>query len=183
MNRIITFAIIIMGILLCNACARNSISEELRLFKEQAVVLPDNLLAQNNDSRMSADTTLLNRPYRMIVYFNLGDCKECVLRSLVPVYLFMLENEHRENFGVIFILHTPEIESANAILTNMRFFRTVFYDIDGSFERLNPYLPENEQYRIFLLNAENKIVLAGSFADSEMFRRRYSAELDRLGTL
>ena len=181
MRRTTVFVLMIIWVLLCNACAGNNerISEELRLFKERAVVLPDNLLAHNNDSRMPSDTTLLNRPYRMIVYINQNDCNECVLRTLVPVYLFMLENEHRENFGVIFLLNTPEVEITNAILTNMRFFRTVFYDLEGNFERLNPHLPKNERYHVFLLNEHSKVVLAGQFASME----RYRIKLDRLEVL
>ena len=150
------------------------------MFKDSKVVIPDYLVAYNNDSERSADTTLLNRAYRMVVYIKQEECHECVLRTLVPFYLFMLENEHRNNFGVLFILHTSEIERTNAILSNMRFFRTVFYDVDGSFERLNPHLPENQRYHVFLLNNEDKVVLAGTFSDSNTFRERYLKELERL---
>lgn len=62
------------------------------------------------------------------------------------------ENKHIENFGVVIILNTPDIESSGYTLANMRFRQTIFYDLDSSFERLNPHLPANEQLHTFLLN-------------------------------
>ena len=82
------------------------------------------------------DTTLLYRPLKMVVYVNHDGCQDCRLRALLPIYMFILENQHRENFGVIIILNTPQMEEAENTLKEMRFHRTVFFDLDGSFERL-----------------------------------------------
>ena len=183
MNRIISFTLIVVT-LLFSACAGNNEyrkkpEAKFRLFKEKAFILPDNMVAQNCDEQMPPDTALLHRPLKMVVYVNQGGCQDCRLRTLLPIYMFMLENQHRENFGVIIILNTSDMEDANNTLTEMRFHRTVFYDLDGSFERLNPHLPTDEQYHTFLLNEKNKVVLVGRPVYNEKLKERYLAELDK----
>lgn len=183
MYRIIYF-ILVIGMLLCSACAeknghKKKLEAELRLFKEKAIILPDNMLAKNCDKQKMPDTTLLYRPLKMVVYINRNGCTNCKLRALLPIYMFILENKHRENFGVVIILNTSDQEATEQILTEMRFRQTVFYDLDGSFERLNPHLPKSEEFYTFLLNKENKVVLAGSPVHNEELNKLYLRELDR----
>ena len=183
MNRIISFTLIV-GMLLCSACAENNehkkkLEAELRLFKKKAITLPDNMVAKNCDEQTPPDTALLCRPLKMVVYVNQSGCADCRLRALLPIYMFMLENQHYENFGVIIILNPSHIEDADYTLTDMRFHRTVFYDLDGSFERLNPHLPTDEQFHIFLLNEKNKVVLVGNPVHNEKLKKLYLAELNK----
>jgi hypothetical protein len=183
-NLIVFFTLIVIGIVLCNACVERNehkkrLETEVRQFVKKPIILPDNLLAVNCNDQMPADTTLLMRSYKMIVYVHQGGCEECELRSLIPSYLFMLENEHRKNFSVVFILNASEIETVNQILTDMRFFRTVFYDLNRDFERLNPHLPNDERFHTFLLNGENEIVLIGSPVYNEDLKNLYLAELNK----
>lgn len=183
MCRIIYFTLIV-GTLLCNACTeknahKKKLEADLRLFREKAVTIPDNMLAKHFNEQMQADTSLLQRPVKMVVYVNQKGCEDCRLRALLPVYMFMLENKHLDNFGVIIILNTPNIEGANYTLTDLRFRHTVFYDLDGSFERLNPHLPENEQLHTFLLNGENKVILVGNPTHNEELKNLYFAEMNK----
>jgi hypothetical protein len=76
-------------------------------------------------------------------------------------------------------LNTSDMDATDYMLTDMRFHRTVFYDLDGSFERLNPHLPANEQFHTFLLNEDNKTVLVGNPVHNEKLKNLYLAELDK----
>jgi len=185
MNRI-TFFTLLMGALLFGACAENNneqkkrLAEELRKFQETAITLPDNLLAKHYGEQISSDKSLLDRPFKLVIYVNKDGCQDCKLHSLLPsTYMFMLENEHRENFGVIIILNTSDIESTDDTLAKFRFRRTVFYDLDGSFEFLNPHLPANELFHAFLLNEENRVVLVGNPVRNEKLTKLYLAELNK----
>lgn len=183
MNRIVLF-IIVSGALLCSSCSeknehKKKLETELRQFKEKAITFPNNLRAKNSDEKMQPDTTLLWRPLKMVVYVNQSGCEDCKLRALLPIYMFILENEHLRNFGVIIILRTANMDIPDYMLKEMRFRRTVFYDLDGSFERLNPHLPTYEQFHTFLLNKENKVVLAGSPVYNEKLKKRYLKELNK----
>jgi hypothetical protein len=91
--------------------------------------------------------------------------------------MFILENEHLKNFGVIIILNSSDMAATDYTLTDMRFHRTVFYDLDGSFERLNPHLPPDEQLHTFLLNEKNKVILVGNPSYNKKLKDLYLAEL------
>ena len=183
MRRIIFFTLIV-GALIYSACTGNNehkkqLEEELRLFKAKTITLPDNMLPKHCDEQMQPDVSLLSRPLKMIVYVNQSGCEDCRLRALIPVYMFILENRHIEKFGVIIILNPSDIEITDYTLTDMSFRHTVFYDLDGSFERLNPHLPTDEQLHTFLLNEENKVVLAGNPVQNEKLKKLYFAELNK----
>jgi hypothetical protein len=112
MNRIIFFTLLV-GVLLFGACAGNKseykkkIAEELRIFQETPITLPDNLLPKHYDEQISPDKSLLSRKLKMVIYVNQEGCQDCKLHGLLPLtYMFMLENRHRENFGLVMILNT-----------------------------------------------------------------------------
>ena len=183
MRRILSFTFIVV-VLLCSACAgknerTKNLEAELRLFQEKAITFPDNMVAMNFDEQMQPDMALLSRPLKMVVYVNQEGCQDCRLRSLLPVYMFMLENQKLAHFGVVIILHPAQIEAAESTLSEMNLRRTVFFDPDGSFERLNPHLPQNEQFHTFLLNEDNKVVLVGSPIHNEKLKNLYLAEMKR----
>jgi hypothetical protein len=71
------------------------------------------------------------------------------------------------------------MDATDYTLTDMRFHRTVFYDPDGSFERLNPHLPANEQFHTFLLNEDNKVILVGNPVHNEKLKNLYLAVLNK----
>ena len=80
------------------------------------------MLASNCDEQIPPDTTLLSRQYKMVVYVNKDGCQDCKLRTLLPIYMFILENQYRKNFSVIIILNTSDMEVSNFTLTDMRFY-------------------------------------------------------------
>ena len=61
----------------------------------------------------------------------------------------------------------------------MFYGQTVFYDIDGSFERLNPHLPKNERFHTFLLDEHNKVILVGSPVDNTRLKNLYFSEIKK----
>ena len=185
MNQITLFAFL-MGTLLFCACTGNNdeqkknLEAELRKFQETAITLPDNLLAKHYNEQILPDKSLLDRPFKLVIYVNKEGCQDCKLHGLLPAtYMFMLENEHLENLGVIIILNTSDIESTDNTLAKFRFRRTVFYDLDGSFEFFNPHLPANELFHAFLLNEENRVVLVGNPVNNTKLTKLYLAELNK----
>ncbi len=183
MYRII-YLLILLGGILCFGCSQKSeqdkrLEVELRAFKEKAIIFPDNMEAKICEGKTPLDTTLLNRPSKMVVYVGPDGCTDCKLRSLMPLYMFILENRHRDNFGVVVIVHSEDRESTESVLAELRFRHTVFYDVDGSFKRLNSQLPEGEHFHTFLLNKENKVVLIGNPTHNEKLKNLYLAEIEK----
>ena len=123
MKRQLSVTFIVIA-LLCSTCSGNNVykkklEDEFSLFKKTAITLPDNMLSKNCVDQEITDPALLRRPLKMVVYVNQEGCQDCRLRELLPVYMFMLENRHLENFGVIIILNTPEMEAAEYTLNDM----------------------------------------------------------------
>ena len=180
MQRIITFFIGLVSLLFfaCNVNnEQKKLKAEIRLFKTKSIILPDNMLALNCDELMEQDSLLLRRPLKMVLYINQDGCTGCKLRQLIPIFMFILENQNNENFGAIIILNTSDIEYAKQILKEIRFCKTVFYDLDGSFERLNTHLPSKEHFHTFLLNKENKVLLVGNPVHNEKLKKLYLKEI------
>jgi len=181
---VFTIVIIFMSLLLCYACKEEneyekSLKLKLRSFKERAFVLPESMLAKNYNEKEPADTDLLNRPYKMVVYLNSEGCQSCKLQSLLPLYMFIRENEHLEKLGVIIILNPSDFRKVDEILSQMRFRYTVFYDLDGVIEYLNPSMPSEERFQTFLLDDKNSIVLIGNPLHNAKMKRLYMKELSK----
>ncbi len=175
--RFIYYIILIIG-LIGSSCAHNSESKnalemELRAFKEHKISLPSNLIAKKRGKQPVPDSTLLNRPLKMIIYVDPKDCTDCKLLALMPYHMFILENATNTNFGVIFILHTPNMEEAEVILKEINFPHTVFYDLNGDFERLNPHLPQDDVFHTFLMNESNDVLLVGNPTHNEALKELY----------
>ena len=176
--RVIVYIACVAILLSCSACNEKKRTEkelevELRQFKEKAILFPDNLQAAIYGRQEDPDTTLLHRAWKMVVYVDKSGCTGCKLRTLLPVYMFMLENKSDKDFGVVVILNTPDKEETAQMLTDLRFRHTVFFDADGAIERLNPQMPKKEEFHMFLLNGENKVVLIGNPTHNEKLNRLY----------
>lgn len=180
----ILYLILTLGMLFCAGCTEKSahdkkLEEELRHFKEKPIVFPDNMIAKVCDGEILPDTTLLSRPSKMVTYIGKDGCTDCKLRSLLPLYMFMLESRKYKNFGMVIILNTSDQKATERLLTELRFRHTVFYDVDGSFERLNPHIPAKNDFHTFLLNENNRVVLIGNPTHNEDLNNLYQAEIKK----
>jgi len=180
----IFYLILTLVISFCVGCTNKitqdkKMEEELRHFKVKPIVFPDNMVAKVCDGTIQPDTTLLSRPSKMVVYIGKDGCTDCKLRSLLPLYMFMLESRKYKNFGMVIILNTSDQKATEKLLTGLHFRHTVFYDMDGSFERLNPHIPAGNDFHTFLLNEDNKVVLIGNPTHNEDLNNLYQAEIKK----
>ena len=183
MSRISILYALILGALFCCACTgagnhKKKLADELRMFRETAILFPNDLLAKRYDGQ-TPDSSLWDCPLKMVVYVNREGCESCKLMSLLPVYQFALEHKRFKKFGMILILSPSHIESAEEFLAPFRFHYTIFYDLDDSFERLNPHLPKNERFHTFLLDENNKVILIGNPTQNLKLKKLYIKELNK----
>jgi len=164
--------------LTCQNKSKQEITALLESFVNSQIVIPNNLLMKIHADK-PLDSSLLTKSCKMIVYLNAKGCESCKMQALLSVYQFVLKNIHRKNFGVVIILNPTYIESSDHFLKNILFCHTVFYDLDGSFERLNPQLPKDERFHTFLLNQENKVILIGSPIRNAKLNKLYLAEIQK----
>jgi len=167
---------------LCCACNNSGhkkmLANELRMFRETAISFPNDLLAKRYDGQ-ALDSSLWDCPLKMVVYVNREGCESCKMMSLLPVYQFALEHKHFKKFGMVMILSPSHIESSEKFLAPFRFHYTVFYDLDGSFERLNPHLPKDERFHTFLLDENNMVIVVGNPVHNPKLKKLYLAALNK----
>ena len=171
--------VVIISLISCQNQAELKTSETLKSFIDSEIVVPTNLLRKTYCNE-PIDNTLLTKSYKMIVYLNANGCEECKLTTLLPLSQFIHEHStYSSHFGVVIILHPTHMPEPDRFLEQIQYRHPVFYDLDGSFERLNPHLPQDERFHTFLLDKNNKVVVVGNPVHNEKLKKLYLKALNQ----
>ena len=171
-------------ILVCFGCTKTKkankiLEKKIATLKDDCIIFPNDMIPFCLGNEYP-DTTLLDRSFKMIVYIDKEGCTNCKLRSLIPLYMFITEYRNLENFGVIIILNTNNIDSAKQIIKEINFNATVFFDLNNSFKLLNPHIPQEERLQTFLINENSHVLLVGSPIRNSSLRDLYLEQITGL---
>ena len=177
----IVYFLIILACFGCTKTKKNNklLEKQIAVLKEDCIIFPNDMIPFCLGNEYP-DTTLLDRSFKMIVYIDKEGCTNCKLRSLVPLYMFITEYRGLENFGVITILNTNNIDSVKQIIKEINFSTTVFFDLSNSFKLLNPHIPQEERLQTFLINENNHVLLVGSPIRNSSLRELYLKQITSL---
>jgi hypothetical protein len=108
--------------------------------------------------------TLSDRP-KIVAYYNANGCTPCRMNDLYSWNDILKETSDEDsliNADFVFIFKSdPQNEEFRQNLISKEFHYPVLCDDEGEFEE-NNVLPKNELYHVFLLDRDDKIILAGS---------------------
>ena len=157
MNRYIFLIVLLWMTILCISCTQGNersvsnkkLETELNLLKETPVSLPPYLEAWTCRDGAKPDTTLLDRPIKMIVYIGKDGCTNCKLRSLLPINMFMIEHRDMKQFGVV------HCQLRLAVIFQQA------------------HVPSDEAFHKFLLGKDNRVVLVGDPTHNEKLNKLY----------
>lgn len=127
------------------------IRTELENFIGTTVTLP------GDSSAHSAYATL-------VVYYDTATCATCLLGRIGEWNGLLAATDSFRSFRPLFIF-SPKRDDADNYrreLGHAALRYDVYSDYDGTFHSSNPSLPDSRTLNIFLLDAENKVVLAGN---------------------
>ena len=172
MRKYLYIWIVAFSLFSCQNQSKQEIAKVLKSLRDFEVVIPSDLVMKSYCGE-HADSSLLAKPYKMIVYLDAQGCEGCKILTLSSVYQFILDIKPFDKFGVIIILNPSQVDAADHLLEEMRFHHTVFYDAGGSFERLNPYLPKDEVFHTFLIDENNKVLLVGNPVRNAKLKKLY----------
>lgn len=161
----------------CQNNYRPGVKEILKNLIGYTITFPSDLISKVYLAE-SADKSLHRKPYKMVVYLNANGCESCKIQTLMLVDQFIVENKFSGKLEAIIIINTLHIESTDRLLRELCVVQTVFYDLDGSFERLNPHLPDDDRFHTLLLGEDNKIIVVGSPLNNSKLKNLYFAALN-----
>ena len=158
--------------------SKNEVTDVLQQMMDREVIIPNDLMPKIYN-HTQPDSTLLQSSVKMIVYLDKQGCQGCKLLDLLSFNSFINELQIFKKVGIVVLLHPSQFDATDYFLGQIRYNHTVFYDLDGSFERLNPHLPKNERFHTFLLDENNRIILIGNPIGNPKLKKLYLAVLNK----
>lgn len=153
-------------------------SAELKALTGAAISLPDECAAVGA------------RP-KILFYVDAKGCTSCRLRATMQ---WFTQNRQvlagMDSCAVMVILAPATAEQFAAADAMCRLYDrpdVVLWDSTGTFIRTNPVVPQDENYHTFLLDRDNRVVLAGSPAGNprmwDLYRKTIVRMIENNGTL
>lgn len=141
------------------------LKRELLQLQSAKIVLPIDEMRLLVDGRDTLLPDFADCQLKLVVYSDSSDCSSCMLEKIhVWDSLLLKTAEYDKQFRVFFIFSPATVQKHDIefLLKTRHFHYPVFLDISGKFPQYNPHIPENEILHTFLLDEDNKIILAGN---------------------
>lgn len=153
----IVFVLLAFIVVSCKA----GIKKDLEEFIGREVVLPKEMAAFVNGRDTSL--TIEGDRLKLIVWYDSTGCSSCRLKDLWQ-WEDYAEYADSADFDLCVILSPSEanIHSVNLAVRSQRVQFAVYKDYDRRFYALNPGMPSNSMLHTFLLDRDNKVVIAGN---------------------
>jgi len=141
------------------------------------VVIPQNIIYKS----ITTDTIskhIFNHSYKILVYVDSVGCTGCRL-GLVEWKAFIDRcQSKRYDVGFLFVIQSSDYRKFEQKLETNNFIYPVIYDLADNFNRLNRF-PKEDEFRTFLLDKDNKVVLIGSPIRNERIWKMYVDKLSK----
>ena len=176
--------IILLTVLLSfSSCGFFETRAVLKKFMDDEIVI-SNDLEYFFEGRDTTSSVLSDLNSKLIVYLDPNGCSTCEVSNIYDWYEVIKYNEWtRGKFGVVFIF-SPNSESyeevKRAIKYNVTDNAIVLLDKNGSFTKLNPNIPGNRNYHVFMVDKDNNVILAGNPLVNEKMWDLYKKEIAKL---
>lgn len=144
----------------CGDSALNKVCDE---FIGDSIIIPFEKMNKCSFS-MYADTTRVNRDYKLVSYMKMEGCSNCKISALCAMDNMSSEKDCTYRLEPIYIIEVSpkEIDFVYAELCKSRIKSPVYLDTCGFFKQANPELPNNPLFHTFVLNKKDVVVLVGN---------------------
>jgi hypothetical protein len=136
------------------------IKNELENFINTEIVIPEDLMSFYKNT----DSLLKQTNIKVITYYDSLSCTPCNISNLVEwkdIIIYMEKNQSLPVF--IFTLSKSSQAEIYELLRNMQELEyCILTDERGSFADRNSHLPKDKRFHTFLLDKNNKVILAGN---------------------
>ena len=160
------------------SCNRNSLEKQLVNFIGTEIIFPENLQAnlQGHDTLMH----FTNAPIKMIVWHDSVGCSSCQIQQMLEWYEIVL---YADSIGKIFVpvfIFSPKVSDLSGVRKTLRttdFEYPIYIDNKNLFFKKNPGIPSDKRLHTFLLDENNKVILAGSPLRNETLWKLYKEQI------
>lgn len=108
---------------------------------------------------------LNKKGFKLVVYADSVGCTTCAINHIDSWNRFIDYAKQFDNqlrFCFIFSPMKEELRRTKLMIANTIFDYPILLDTLGEFEKLNPHLPKNRSFHVFLLDENNKVILVGN---------------------
>lgn len=158
------FTLFVVLLLACNDTSRNRVAETLKMMQGRKVAIPiDSFVCYEGLCEVQYDKVKLPE-YKLVVYVDSNSCTSCTLSNMhVWDGYVKLAAEHEGEFSPVFIFAPAKdmIKNTKLKILAENFRHPIFIDTACVFSRLNPNLPTEEEFHVFLLDGNDSVLVVG----------------------
>lgn len=168
MRHPIIYFLLLICIILYSGCKSNQekVKDYIKQMESNPFAIPY--------SKMSCwinDSIQLKRPWekakmKLVVYTDSTKCSECTLKNMYMWEDFVkLEKQYHNEFEIIYIFQTKKglyDKKLASLFYLTELFHPMYVDSKSFFSKVNPQLPKESLYHIFLLDENNSVILVGN---------------------
>lgn len=157
--------------LIFSSCDNYRLSLSLRKMKGQAVELGG--LTPFYLGREQSDSVIKPKYARLVAFYDSTVCQACLINQFHEWEdIIAYEKTFKGNFEIMFIFDPPlkKKDWLRYSFAENKFKHLVWFDLDHIFIENNRFIPKDKRLHIFLLDSNNRIVLAGDPLSNQNFK-------------
>lgn len=144
-------------------------------YRKMLLWTKDSIQSKNPDTR---------EMFKLVVYMDSAHCTECTLKRMhLWEDFYNIERKYEGRFKVVFIVQASNKSDANVIASAFRHYDIkypMYIDSTNIFSSLNPHIPSEDMYHVFLTDKNDSVVLVGNPQFNEKIERRLFEILEKI---
>lgn len=160
------FCCLLLYTITITSCSHTAkLKQELFQLQSQKIALPVDQMKTFVDGRDTLLPDFADCRLKLVVYSDSVECSTCMVEKIhVWDSLLLKTAKYEPQFKVFFIFSPTKKQRHDVefLLKTRHFHYPVFLDQSGKFLQHNPHIPTNKVLHTFLLDEDNKVILAGN---------------------
>lgn len=155
----------VLATIIVLSCKNTQIAHELKSFLGSKITVPQELYIIQEAEDAASQHTLEQALVKMIIWYDTKDCASCMIKN-IGVWNDIVKycNDSIIGFEPI-IIFSPNRQNLNEFelqLSITEYNYPIMVDYGNIFPEVNPQIPQNNLYHVFLLDKNNSVVLVGN---------------------
>lgn len=156
--------------------SQDDIKNNIESMMAKPVTIPySKMLLWTKDS-MQSHNSHIHCDYKLVVYMDSTHCTECALKGMhLWNDFYQMERKYEGRFRLIFIVQASKKSNAQIIASAFQHYGVeypMYIDSANVFSSMNPHVPSEDMYHVFLTDKKDSVVLVGNPQFNEKIEKR-----------